>query len=683
MLKKDFIDIQDRETGDVMTLLSSEYETETFYKDNGKKDTERIDDIMYHSCFYLMNLQNHFGYWQFALETDTTITSEYILLSHFLGIVDKEREKKLCNYILSKQSPEGGWNIYEGGPFDISASVKAYFALKCAGYSPDIPPMKKALLLIRHHGGAAEVNVFTQIYLALLGQLPWHLVPAMPVEIMLLPRWFFFHMDKVSYWARTIIAPLTIILTRKPVKKIPSHKGIKELFLIPPDKSKRLHHLSRGLKLKNLFVIVDNIVKGIDSYIPVWLRQRAHSQALSWVIERLNHTGGLGGIFPAMANSLIMLNILGYDRTSIEWTEAKKAVDDLVIERDNDAFCQPCIGPVWDTCLSLIAVIESGISPKNLCVQNAIRWLMSKQITTLKGDWNKKAPHVVPGGWCFQLNNPYYPDVDDTSMVLMALLRAGAHHEPRWYDAIKRAVRWIVGMQSKDGGWAAFDIDNNCHYLNEIPFADHNALIDPSTPDVTARCIEALAMCGYGTDYPPLKRAIELLLSQQEKNGSWYGRWGVNYIYGTWSVLSAFGALGFDSSFAPCASATSWLQSVQNSDGGWGENCASYANSALAGKGESIPSITSWALLGLMAVGETDCYAVRRGIDFLLSRFNNEGTWYETLFSGTGFPRFFYLRYTGYSHIFPLWTLGVYRTVKLGKETCQKRMTLSTPLIFF
>jgi squalene-hopene/tetraprenyl-beta-curcumene cyclase len=679
MLKKIFL--KEKQKRDTLIAFPSVYDNEMSFKRDKEKGTANIEDIIFQVSRSLVNLQKREGYWQFALETDTTITSEYILLSHFLGTVDQEREEKLCNYILSKQSFDGGWSIYEGGPFDISASVKAYFALKCAGHSPEASYMRKAFYQIRHHGGAVRVNVFTRIYLALLGQIPWRVVPAMPVEIMLIPQWFFFHMDKVSYWARTIIATLNIILMKKPVKRLSPDREIRELFLSPPEKLRRLDHLSPGLSLKNLFIIFDEFLKRVEPHMPLWLRAQAYSKTLSWVLERMQGQGGLGGIFPAMANSLIMLKILGYEKDSKEWTTTMKAVDDLIIEREKDAFCQPCIGPVWDTCLSLIALLEAGESPESQAVQDAVQWLLSRQITTLKGDWSKKIPDIAPGGWAFQLENAYYPDVDDTSMVLMALLRAGAHHDNRFYDAIKRTIKWIIGMQSHDGGWAAFDIDNNCTYLNEIPFADHNALIDPSTADVTARCIEALAMCGYGSEHAPLKRGIDFLLSHQEKNGSWFGRWGVNYIYGTWSILSAFGALGFDSSFDFCSSAVMWLKSVQNNDGGWGESCASYDDPALAGKGESIPSITSWALLGLMAVGEIDSLAVKGGINFLISRFSDKGTWDEKLFSGTGFPRFFYLRYTGYSHFFPLWALSVYRTLKKGEKTCQEQCTLSAPFL--
>jgi squalene-hopene/tetraprenyl-beta-curcumene cyclase len=383
-----------------------------------------------------------------------------------------------------------------------------------------------------------------------------------------------------------------------------------------------------------------------------------------------------------MANALMMLHIM--DNAHPQKQQAKAVIDNLLVDAGGDkSFCQPCVGHVWDTCLSLNALLESDVSTAHPAVQQSIQWLMSKQITDLKGDWARRIPHVEPGGWCFQEENNYYPDVDDASMVLLSLFRAGLHFEPRWYEQLDKGVEWILGMQSFDGGWAAFDMDNNYHYLNNIPFADHGALIDPSTSDVTARCVEMLAMLGYGQDFAPLDRGLKFLLMRQEKTGAWYGRWGINYIYGTWSVLSAFGMLGLDTSFEPCNAAVKWLKSVQNSDGGWGEGCVSYKDPSLAGKGDSMPSVTAWALLGLMAVGQVNSNAVEKGVLYLLSLYNRQkGDWHEELFNGTGFPRVFYLRYTGYGHIFPLWALSVYRRLKAGRKTCQQEARLLTPISF-
>jgi squalene-hopene/tetraprenyl-beta-curcumene cyclase len=642
--------------------------------------TTLLDEEVAASQQVLFGLQSVSGYWLFPLETDTTITSEYILLGHFIDQVDRQLEGRLVEYICSEQLPCGGWPIYRKGPADISASVKAYFALKMAGHSPDAPHMRLARQRILELGGAENVNVFTRIALALFGQLSWRTVPAMLPEIVLLPKWFFFNLDKVSYWSRTVIAPLLVLIAYKPVKTIPSEYGIAELFKTPPHKIKRIDTIKARLTLKNVFILFDEMIKLIEPYMPKFIRKKALNDTYQWINMRMGE-GGLGGIYPAMANALMMLHVMDNDHP--QKPKAKAVIDNLVVETGDKTFCQPCVGHVWDTCLSLNALLESGASPAHPAVRQSIQWLMSMQITDLKGDWARKIPHIESGGWCFQHENDYYPDVDDASMVLMALFRAGVHFEPLWYERLARGVNWILGMQSTDGGWAAFDMDNNHHYLNNIPFADHGALIDPSTSDVTARCVEMLAMLGYGLEFPPVERGVQFLVGQQEKIGAWYGRWGINYIYGTWSVLSAFGMLGFDTSFVPCKAAVEWLKSVQNPDGGWGESCASYNDHSLAGKGDSMPSVTAWALLGLMAVGQVNSNAVEKGVRYLLYQYNrHKGAWNEELFNGTGFPRVFYLRYTGYSHIFPLWALGVYRRLKAGRKTCQQEVRLLSPISF-
>ena len=663
--------------------LSGHQEKKTVLQLKEKQDiliTTYLDEEISTSQQALCRLQSLEGYWLFPLETDTTITSEYILLGHFVDQVDRDLERRLAEYICSEQLPCGGWPIYRKGSMDISASVKAYFALKIAGHSQDAHHMRLARKRILECGGAERVNVFTKITLALFGQLSWKAVPSMLPEIILLPKWFFFHMDKVSYWSRTVIAPLLVLIAHKPVKEIPEELGIAELFHKPPKQIKRLDTIQSGFNLKNVFILFDEKIKLIEPYIPRFVRKKAISETLQWINIRMGE-GGLGAIYPAMANALMMLHIM--DNNSPKKEQAKAAIDDLVVEVEDKVFCQPCVGHIWDTCLSLNALLESGVSPDHPSVQRSIEWLMSRQILDLKGDWARKVPYVQPGGWCFQYENNYYPDVDDSSMVLMALFRANLHRDPFWYDRIAAGVKWILGMQSSDGGWAAFDVNNNHHYLNNIPFADHGALIDPSTADVTARCVEMLAMLGYGLDYPPIARGVKFLLKEQEKNGAWFGRWGINYIYGTWSVLSAFGILGLDTSFEPCKAAADWLKSIQNPDGGWGESCASYDNPTMAGKGDSMPSVTAWALLGLMAIGEVNTDAVDRGVSYLQSQYNPEtGDWKEELFNGTGFPRVFYLRYTGYSHIFPLWAIGVYRRLKAGEKTCQQEVCFSSQIYF-
>jgi squalene-hopene/tetraprenyl-beta-curcumene cyclase len=486
-------------------------------------------------------------------------------------------------------------------------------------------------------------------------------------------------MGKVSYWSRTVIAPLLILFNKKPVKVLPESYCIRELFLTPPEKITRLDYATNRFSLKNLFILLDIALKRLDPYFPKSIRQKAFAQTLAWTKERMVGSGGLGAIFPAMANSLMMLHVLGYADDCEETKRALQSIDELVTTIDGETFCQPCVGHIWDTCLSLNAILEAGVSAQSVSVTQSVEWLMSKQVLDVQGDWQEKIPDVAPGGWYFQLENAFYPDVDDTAMVLMSLFRAGIHYDPKWLEQIEIAVNWILGMQNSDGSWAAFDVDNNRLYLNNIPFADHGALLDPGTSDVTARCIEMLAMLGYGEDYPPIDRALKFLLREQERSGAWYGRWGVNYVYGTWSVLAAFGALGYDSSYKPCQAAVRWLKTMQNQDGGWGESCASYQDPSLAAKGESMPSVTSWALLGLMAVGEVNCGAVENGVNYLISNFNGKGYWNDELFNGTGFPRVFYLRYTGYNHFFPLWALSIYRRLKLGRKTSQQKARPNKP----
>jgi len=626
----------------------------------------------------LLGRQDRAGFWQFDLEADTTIPSEYILLRHFLGDVDAEREQALARYIRRRQLPDGGWPIYHGGAADISATVKAYFALKLAGDDPGTPHMRRAREAVHRMGGAERVNVFTRITLALFGQMPWRTVPAMPVEIMLLPRWFFFHLSKISYWSRTVLVPLLILFARKPVVRLPGG-DLRELFLRDPS---RLRHLDRfSVKrrwLANLFIAVDRILKRIEPLLPEGTRRHAVERAVEWTRARMRGEGGPGGIFPAMANSVMALSVLGVSREDPDMRRCLRAIDDLLVDWGDEMLCQPCVGPVWDTCLALNALLEAGTSVRTATVSRALNWLFDRQVFT-PGDWSELAAGLEPGGWAFQHENDLYPDVDDTSMVLTALLRAGCAEDAGRQPALRAAVNWILGMQNLDGGWGAFDIDNRYIYLNHIPFADHGALLDPSTSDLTARCIELLAMAGYDREFPAVARALEFLKREQEDCGAWFGRWGVNYIYGTWSVLSALRVLGVDMSEGWVRRAVAWLESVQNPDGGWGESCVSYDTPALAGVGGSTASQTAWALLGLMAAGEVESPAVKRGVEFLLSTQNAEGDWDEPFYTGTGFPRVFYLRYHGYRLYFPLWALAVYRRLSSGEPTRQVMMRAAGP----
>ena len=621
-------------------------------------------------------IQRKEGYWVFDLEADTTITSEYIILQRFLGKkIEPDLKNRLSRYICSKQLPDGGWPIYEKSTANVSASVKAYFALKLIGDSPELSHMAKARKLILSLGGAANVNVFTRITLALFGQIPWRTAPAMPVEIMFLPKWSFFHINKVSYWSRTVIVPLLILYAKRPICLLRPEERVTELFLEPPD---NLFHLDRcipGHFCKNFFILLDRILKRIEGLIPRTVRKKGIGLAQKWTLDHMEGKGGLGAIFPAMANAVMALKVLGYPDNHPDMVRGIKAIDDLLVTHGNKTFCQPCVSPVWDTCLILSALREAGIPSDHQSVTSAIDWLFTKQIF-VAGDWSTKAPNLESGCWAFQFENRFYPDVDDTAMVLMAMLRAGILNGDRYKEKIKKAVNWIIGMQSSDGGWGAFDIDNNNLYLNNIPFADHGALLDPSTSDLTARCVELLSMLGYGRDFPPIARALHFLRKNQEEIGAWYGRWGVNYIYGTWSVIMGLRQVGEDMSLPYVRKAIEWLKSCQNKDGGWGETCDSYNAPYLAGNGDSTASQTAWALLGLMAAGEVKSSAVQKGVTYLLSTQNVQGGWDERLFTGTGFPRVFYLRYHGYSLYFPLWALGIYQRLRQGQIMCQDEIRL-------
>lgn len=624
----------------------------------------------------LLERQHHAGYWRFDLEADTTIPSEYILLQHLLGTVDKEREQRLADYISKRQLADGSWPLYEGGAGNISTTVKAYFALKTAGHDPAAGAMRRACAWVRNNGGAERVNVFTRIMLATFGQIPWRTVPAMPAEMIWLSRRWYFSLDKISYWSRCVTIPLLLIFSYRPV-----HRGtdIRELFGQEPESLKHIDGYIPENHFKNAFILLERLLKLLEPLVPGFIRRLSLRRLEAWMREHMRGEGGIGAIFPAMANAVYALKLLGYDATDPDMKRGIQALEDLVIEEEAETYVQPCVSPIWDTCLSLSALSEAGLSPDNKAVKPATDWLFDKQVFS-RGDWMSMAPDLEGGGWAFQFENDFYPDVDDTSMVVMALLRAGAHYNPDKRKRIAQAVNWIIGMQNSDGGWGAFDIDNHHEHLNDIPFADHGALVDPSTADLAGRCIEMLAMLGYDKSFPPIARAVRYLQQQQEPSGAWFGRWGVNYVYGTWAVLVGLGALGEDPNQPYLRKAVKWLKDAQNSDGGWGESCDSYSDPGLGGSGESTASQTAWALLGLMAMGETEAEAVEKGVNYLVRNHDGAKGWKETAFTGTGFPRVFYLRYHGYSHYFPLWALGVYARYRQGLETRQEALVREGPV---
>lgn len=608
----------------------------------------------------LLDLQQGDGHWVFELEADATIPSEYVLLKHFLGEADPAIERKIANYLRSTQGAHGGWPLFHDGDFNLSASVKAYFALKACGDDAEAPHMRRAREAILAAGGAAHCNVFCRIQLALFGEMPWKAVPVMPVEIMNLPKWFPFHLDKVSYWSRTVMVPLFVLMAKKPLAANPRKVTIRELYTTPPD---LVTDWSVGLPdniWTRIFGRLDKIVRVIEPYFPKGRREVAIRKALDWIGERLNGEDGLGGIYPAMANTVMVYTVLGIPKDDPRHAIARASVEKLLVVKDDIAYCQPCLSPVWDTGLAAHALLEAGeeFRPR---VDAAAEWLKDRQVLDVVGDWAAQKPGVRPGGWAFQYANPHYPDLDDTAVVVMALDRLDRE---RYREAIERGAEWILGLQSENGGFAAFDADNTHHHLNYIPFADHGALLDPPTADVTARCVGMLMQLGYGKDHPAVRRAVEYLMREQEEDGSWFGRWGTNYIYGTWSVLASLNAAGVDPQATAVRRAVAWLAAKQRPDGGWGEDGASYWPDQPRGEGKlSTASQTAWALLALMAAGEVEHPAVERGIRYLLATQNEQGLWDEAAYTAVGFPKVFYLRYHGYPRFFPLWAMARYRNL--------------------
>jgi squalene-hopene/tetraprenyl-beta-curcumene cyclase len=612
------------------------------------------------------------GHWVFELEADATIPAEYVLLEHYLDRIDAGLQAKIGVYLRGIQGEHGGWPLFHAGGFNISASVKAYFALKAIGDDPDAPHMTRAREAILAAGGAERTNVFTRIQLALFGQVPWRAVPVMPVEIMHLPRWFPFHLSKISYWSRTVIVPLLVLMALKPKARNPRGICIPELFRTPPE---QVHDWIRGpyrSRWGRFFKGVDIVLRRIEPHLPSGLHSSAIAKAERFVVERLNGEDGLGAIYPAMANSVMMFDRLDYASDHPHAATAWASVRKLLVIGPDSAYCQPCFSPVWDTGLAGLAMAEAGFIPEGGAhsdgVDAATAWLRGRQINDVVGDWAVRRPNLAPGGWAFQYNNAHYPDVDDTAVVGLLLLRNG---DPAHAVAIARARNWVVGMQSSgrdgsDGGWGAFEPENTHAYLNHIPFADHGALLDPPTADVTARCVSFLADAGMAKDDPVMARAVAYLMREQEQDGSWFGRWGTNYIYGTWSVLCALNAAGMDHDDPVLRRAVAWLLSVQREDGGWGEDEESYADAPRGRYKASTPSQTAWALLGLMAAGEAANPAVERGIAWLMSTQRPDGEWDEMPYTAVGFPRVFYLRYHGYRLFFPLMAIARFRNLRLA-----------------
>ncbi len=614
---------------------------------------DRLDAAIRRARSALLAYRRPDGHFVFPLEADATIPAEYVLLEHYLDRIDPALERKIGVYLRAIQGAHGGWPLFHGGGLNLSVSVKAYFALKAIGDAADAPHMRRACEAILAAGGAERSNVFTRVQLALFGAVPWRAAPVMPVEIMLLPRWFFFHLSKVSYWSRTVMVPLFVLMALKPRARNARGVGVEELFHAPPETIRDWIRAPDASPWGGVFVALDGVLRRLEKFAPIAICRRAIERAVSFVTERLNGEDGLGAIYPAMGNTVMMFDALAQNHAAA--ARAWEAVRKLLVVGDERAWCQPCLSPVWDTALAGHALAEAG---EDGAARAASAWLAPLQVSELAGDWAATRPAVRPGGWAFQYANPHYPDVDDTAVVGMLLHRTG---NPTHRAAIARAAEWIVGMQSRNGGWGAFDADNTHYVLNHIPFADHGALLDPPTADVTARCVSFLAQIGRPPADPVLARAIAYLEREQEPEGSWFGRWGTNYIYGTWSALAALNAAGVAREATMVRRAVGFLAACQREDGGWGEDCETYAEAPHGSYRESTPSHTAWALLGLMAAGDVRHPAVARGIAWLLARLDGQGEWAEEAYNAVGFPRVLYLRYHGYRLYFPLLALARYR----------------------
>jgi squalene-hopene/tetraprenyl-beta-curcumene cyclase len=630
---------------------------------------EQLEGAIAGAQDWLLEQQALDGHWCAELEGDTILESEYLFYLHFVDKLDPVIVRKVANYVRSKALPEGGWSIYPDGPMELSASVKGYLALKMAGDSVKAPHMVKTRDAILAAGGMTRCNTFTKIALAMIGLYPWGGCPAIPPELILLPKWFSFSIYNMSSWSRAMLVPLSIIRSCEPIKPLPREWQLDELWVGGREKADiRLPRDQRTCTWHNFFLLVDHLLKFVHRHHPMpFVRRFALLKAERWVIEHGRTPGGLGAIFPAMANYVMSLHVLGYSNESYLVVHGIRELEKLEIEEGDTLRLQPCFSPVWDTAISVNALHESGLSADHAALQGATRWLLDKEVRR-PGDWRVKhseshrytEPNKPVGAWFFEYDNEFYPDVDDTAMVLMALNRVSTEFDREKFAAIRRGTRWVLGMQGKDGGWASFDKDNDKWLFTQVPFADHNAMIDSSTSDITARVLECLGHFGFTMEDECVQKAIRFLKRDQCADGSWFGRWGTNYIYGTWQVLRGLRLIGEDMRLPYVRRAVAWLKTSQNADGGWGESLRSYDDTQFKGIGKSTASQTAWAIMGLISADEVNSPEIARGITYLLNQQELDGGWDEELFTGTGFPRVFYLRYHYYRHYFPLMALGMY-----------------------
>jgi squalene-hopene/tetraprenyl-beta-curcumene cyclase len=641
-------------------------------------DLADVEAAVVRSADYLLSQQHPDGYWCGELEADSMLEADYIYLHTQLESGDPGRLQRAFTEMMRYQNEDGSWSLYPGGPGNISLSVKCYFSAKLMGIGPDDPRLSKCREWVLGHGGVVACNTFTKMYLCGLGQYDYDAVPAIPPEIVLFPNWFYFSIYEISSWSRSILVPLAIIYAKKPFKKIPPEHGIDELFVGGRANAEQRLQLDRKriVSWRNVFILLDRVLHFAEAVHLRPLRKVALAKAEKWMLERLEMTDGLGAIYPAMLNAIIALRCLGYSEDDPQVIRARDEFEKLGIEERASAAMpeptfrmQPCASPVWDTAQVVYALGEAGVARNDQRMIKAADWMLSKEVRH-KGDWAVKAPHTEPGGWYFEFNNEFYPDTDDTAQVLLALNKVDNPRERYQFQVSQRAIEWEFAMQCRNGGWGSFDKDNTKMIFQYIPFADHNAMLDPPTVDITGRILEMLANYGYDRSDKRVEKAIKFILSEQESDGSWFGRWGVNYIYGTFLVLRGLDAIGFDHNEPQIQQAAEWIRMVQNSDGGWGETCGSYDDPDTRGVGPSTPSQTAWALLGLLAAGDDRSDSIAKGVRWLLTRQRVDGSWDESMgegstrqsiITGTGFPRVFYLSYNLYRQYFPLLALTSYR----------------------
>jgi len=616
---------------------------------------------------YLFSVQKPEGFWVGELIVDSTLVSDTVAYHHWNGKIDPVWQRKAVNHLFSMQLPDGGWNIYHGGPSEVNATIKAYLALKLAGVPVTDPRMLKAREVAMNLGGVPRMNTFSKLYLALLGLFPWKYVPTIPCEVLLIGKWFHVNFWEMSNWSRAMLVPLAIINHFKPTRPPANGVNLDELYpagfherdlALPPDPDK--------ISLRNFFLWLDRLHKFAELFAERGIhpfRKSALKKCEAWMLERFEGSDGLAAIFPAMLNSLIALKALGYVDDHPEVKRAEHELKKLEHETESSVRIEPCFSPVWDTAIVTICLRESGVPENDPRIQQAAEWMMEKEIR-FRGDWIHKNPaKVEPSGWVFEYNNKWNPDVDDTAMVLLALRQVATKNRAKRDECFERGLKWMMTFQCKDGGWAAFDKDCTKNILEKVPFADHNAMLDPECADITARILELLGYEGWDRKNQQIKAALAYVREQQEEDGSWYGRWGVNYIYGTWQVLRGMRALNLDMNQPWLQRGRAWLESVQRADGGWGERCNTYDDPVFKGQGPSTASQTAWAVMGLCAFDDPDSPALKRGIEYLIRTQNADGSWTEDEITGTGFPKVFYLKYDMYRNAWPLLALATYRKI--------------------